>query len=62
VAVEEAARQQRAQGAPVSRRVDGQQPMYSSSRPSHGSGALDGWTVLMLLTLLVAARRLRQGV
>jgi Ca-activated chloride channel family protein len=69
VAVEEAARQQRAQAAPVSRRVDAQQPMYSSSRPSHsssgsgsGSGALDGWTVLVLLALFVAVRRLRQGV
>ncbi|PKM44682.1 MAG: hypothetical protein CVV05_08990 [Gammaproteobacteria bacterium HGW-Gammaproteobacteria-1] len=56
VAVEQAAQQQRAQSAPVSRRVDTQQPMYTTSRPSHssggGGGALDGF-MLILLTLLV---------
>jgi Ca-activated chloride channel family protein len=62
VAVEQAARQQRSQSAPVSRRVDTQQPMYSSSRAGHsGGGAIDGWTVLMLLVLLLASRRLRQS-
>lgn len=63
VAVEQAAQQQRAASAPVSRRVDSQQPMYSSNRASHsggsGSGAIDGWTVLLLLILLLAARRQR---
>lgn len=55
VALEEAARQQRAQAGPVSRRVDSQQPLYPGSQASHsgssGSGALDGWTLLMLLPL-----------
>ena len=54
LAVEEAARQQRAQRTAVSRRADSQQPMYSSNRPSHGGsggGALDPWTVLLLLPL-----------
>ena len=52
LAVENAARQLRATRSAVSRRVDHQQPMYSSNRPSHngsGSGALDPWTVLLLL-------------
>jgi Ca-activated chloride channel family protein len=56
LAVEEVARQQRAQRAAVPRRADAQQPMYSSNRPSHsgsgsGSGALDPWTVLLVLPL-----------
>ncbi len=64
VAVEQAARQQRAAAAPTARRVDAQQPMYSSPRASHGgggsgSGPVDGWTVLLLLALLLTARRLR---
>lgn len=60
VAVEEAARQQRAQSAPTSRRVDTNQPLTSGSRASHsGGGAFDGWTLLLLLPLLLAARRLR---
>jgi Ca-activated chloride channel family protein len=63
VAVEQAAQQQRAQSAPVSRRVDTQQPMYSSSRAGHsGSGAFDGWSVLALLFLLVVIRRMRRTV
>jgi Ca-activated chloride channel family protein len=50
---EEAARQLRAQRPAVSRQVDQQQPMYSSNRADHsGSGALDVWTLLMLLPLL----------
>ena len=52
LAVEDAARKLRATRSAVSRRVDHQQPMYSSNRPSHngsGSGALDPWTVLLLL-------------
>ena len=54
LAVEDAARQQRAARSAMSRRVDNQQPMYSSNRPSHsgsGSGALDPWTVLLLLPI-----------
>mgnify|MGYP001553694800 CR=1 FL=1 len=53
LAVEQAAQQQRAQRPVVSRRVDSQQPMYSSSRARHssGGGALDAWTLLFLLPL-----------
>lgn len=58
VAIEDAARQQRAQAAPVSRRVDTQQPMYAGSRPSHGGGAFDAWSVLLLLGLFIAVRRI----
>lgn len=62
VAVEQASRQQRAQSAPVSRRVDTQQPMYSGSRAghgggSHGGGAFDVGTVAVLLMLLLLVRR-----
>jgi len=53
LAIEEAARQQRDQRPAVSRRADGQQPMYSSNRPGHsGGGALDAWTLLFLLPLV----------
>jgi Ca-activated chloride channel family protein len=53
LATEESARQQRAQRPAVSRRVDSQQPMYSSSRASHsGGGALDACTLLLLLPLV----------
>lgn len=54
LAVEQAAQQRRAQRAPVSRRVDQQQPMYHSPRPSHsgGSGAIDAWSLLLMLPLL----------
>ncbi len=57
VAVEQAAQQQRAQNAPVSRRVDTAQPMFRSSRPSHssGGGAFDGWVLGAMLVLLVAS-------
>jgi Ca-activated chloride channel family protein len=51
IANEQAAREQRAAQAPVSRRVDTQQPMYTSSRPSFGGGALDAWSLLLLLPL-----------
>jgi len=62
VAMEEAARQQRAQSAPVSRRVDTQQPMYSGGRASHssGGGAIGAWDVALLLLLAsvtIAVRR-----
>lgn len=63
VGIEQASREQRAQAAPISRRVDTQQPMYSAPRASHGgsgSGAFDGWTVLILALLLVSAARLRR--
>jgi Ca-activated chloride channel family protein len=51
-AIEEAAEQLRATRPAVSRRVDGQQPMYSSNRASHsGGGALDPWTLLLLSPL-----------
>lgn len=57
LALEEAARQQRAGQTAPSRRVDTQQPMYSSPRPhfgggGHGGGALDGWSLLLLLPLV----------
>lgn len=62
VATEQAAREVRAQRAAPSRRVDTQQPMYSSPRASHssGGGALGPWTLLMLLPLawvVVRAKR-----
>lgn len=61
VALEEAARQQRTQSGPVSRRVDAQQPMYTSNQATHssGSGALDHWTLLLLLPLMWLALRRR---
>jgi len=53
LAVEETARQQRAQRPAMSRQVDTQQPMYSSNRANHnGSGSFDVWTLLLLLPLL----------
>ena len=62
VRIEETARQQRAQTAPVSHRVDTQQPMSSGYRPSfsRGGGAVDGWSVLALLGLLAMTMRLRR--
>ena len=62
LAIEAAARQQRAQRPAISRRVDSQQPMYSSSRASHsGSGALDAWTLLLFLPLVWLTLRRRQA-
>ena len=56
--MEVAARQQRNQRPAISRQVDTQQPMYTSNRASHnGSGALDGWTLLLLLPLVWLTRR-----
>lgn len=53
LATEHTAQQQRSQVSAPSRRVDTQQPMYRSSRPSHsGGGALDAWTLFMLLPLV----------
>ena len=58
LSVEQAAQQQRAQSAPVSRRVDQQQPMYPQSRPSLGGGAFDPWTVgLLMISILVGLKR-----
>jgi Ca-activated chloride channel family protein len=52
-AIEEVARQQRDLRPAMSRQVDSQQPMYSSNRAGHnGSGALDAWTLLLLLPLV----------
>ncbi|MCB1879763.1 MAG: VWA domain-containing protein [Gammaproteobacteria bacterium] len=52
LAVEQAAQQQRASRTAPSRRVDTQQPMYNSSRASHsGSGALDVWSLLLILPI-----------
>ncbi len=61
-AIEQTAQQQRAQAPVQSRRVDAQQPMYNSSRPSHGSGggAAGPWMLVLLLPLL-AARWRRHG-
>ncbi|MCU7853269.1 MAG: VIT and VWA domain-containing protein [Candidatus Thiodiazotropha sp. (ex Monitilora ramsayi)] len=51
--VEHAAQQQRASQAAPSRRVDTHKPMYRTSRPSHsGGGALDAWTLLLILPLV----------
>ena len=62
LAIEDAARQQRARRPAVSRRVDSQQPMYSSSRASHsGGGALDAWTLLLLLPLVWLTMRRRRS-
>jgi len=59
-AIEEAARQLRDGRPAVSRRVDTQQPMYTSNRASHsGSGALDGWSLLLMLPLVWIALRRR---
>ena len=58
-AVEEAARQLRGDRAPVSRRVDTEQPVYATNRASHsGGGAMDAWALLLLLPLAwVVSRR-----
>jgi len=62
LAIEAAARQQRAQRPAVSRRVDSQQPLYSSNRASHsGGGALDAWTLLLFLPLVWLTLRRRQA-
>lgn len=63
LAVEHAAQQQRASRGAISRRVDSQQPMYSNSRPSHsGSGALDAWSLLLLLPVIWIILRQRKAV
>ena len=55
---ERIAREQRAAQAPRDNRVDRQQPMYSSDRPSTGSGGgAFGLPMLLVLLALVCARR-----
>jgi len=62
LAVEHAAQQQRASRSAPPRRVDTRQPMYSSNRPSHrGGGALDTWTLLLLLPLVWLTLRQRKA-
>ena len=65
-ATESAAREQRGQHAVSVRRVDGQQPMFAGTRPSHGGGSFDALALLLLLPLLVpwlrTGRRRRAGV
>ncbi len=59
LATEHAAQQQRAQQAAPSRRVDSAQPMYTSSRSSHGGGSFDALSLLLLLPLLWVGLRSR---
>lgn len=62
--VEKVAQQKRSSTPPQSRRVDVQQPMYQSSRASHsGAGAIDIWTLMMLLPLLfwLKSRRIEEA-
>jgi Ca-activated chloride channel family protein len=55
-ALEAQAAQQRAQSPVQSRRADAQQPMFNSSRPSHGggsgAGAVGPWGLMLVLPLL----------
>ncbi|MCW8825779.1 MAG: VIT and VWA domain-containing protein [Gammaproteobacteria bacterium] len=52
-AVEKSSQNQRAATPVTSRRVDSHQPMYSAPRAGHrGGGAVDFWSLLMLLPLL----------
>lgn len=60
LAVEAAAREQRQQRAPVARRADQQQPMYSNPRPSFGGGSFDAPSALLLLPLVWLAWRQRR--
>ncbi len=56
VNTENQARARRAQQAPASRRVDQNQPMFSGKRSyvgGNGGGALDFWSLLLLLPLLM---------
>ena len=64
LAIEAAARQQRASRPAPSRRVDSQQPMYQTTRPSFGKGggALDAWSLLVLLPLVWLVLHRRKGV
>ncbi len=61
LAVEQAAQQQRQARPATNRRVDTQQPMYSSPRPSFGGGAIDPWSLalfgLLAATLVITIRK-----
>ncbi len=53
--IERNAQQFRARRASRTRRVDTEQPMYTSTRPGlNGGGALDSWWLLLLTPLVVA--------
>ena len=62
LATEQTAREQRAARPAQDRRVDTAQPMYSSNRASHsgGGGALDPWTLLLALPVVVGVVRSRR--
>ena len=62
LALEQAARQQRAGRPAVSRRVDSRQPLYSGNRPSHsGGGALGPWGLLLVPPLVWSLLRRRRA-
>lgn len=63
LAVEKAARQVRASRPAQSRRADTNQPMYSAGRASHsdGGGALDPWTLLLVLPVVWVLLRRREA-
>lgn len=60
--IEHKAQQQRAQQAAQTRRVDTQNPMYSSNRPSlgSGSGSIGPVFILLVIMLLASAARTRR--
>lgn len=60
---EQLAQQARAAQAPVTRRVDTQQPMFSQPRASHGGGggSMDLWMLLLAVPLALSARRRRNS-
>lgn len=59
---EHLAQQARAAQAPVSNRVDNQQPMFHSPRASHGGGgAMDAWMLLLLVPLIMSALKRRKN-
>jgi len=64
LAVEKQAQQQRQARPAPTRRVDTQQPMYQSNRPSFGGGAIDPWTLvlfaLLAITVISGSRSSRQ--
>ena len=67
LAIEKVAQQQRQARPAPSRRVDAQQPMYKSPRPSFGGGgggAIDPWTLalfgLLAVTVIMSSRKKRQ--
>lgn len=58
--IEQSAQQIRSQQAPVTHRVDSQQPMFKSNRSSHGGGAMGIWMVLLLVPLIASRFRSRK--